>query len=247
MINIKKSIFTSIKDKIGKLQKLADNNTIAFKKILYLIILDDLLDWAEYLDEAQDVQDKLKNLRISFTLNNKDAIIPIYDSCESRMYVNVNLPQTNNTWSRVFDEDPLVIGSADVYCFVEDPSYVRQEVTLPYYKNNTLLIYLDADDKVTCSDLSQLTVHEKMNYYLDDKARQWVLDPKTCKFQQTDSSMTDDQIERIVTMVIERLPQIPQNVSITYNGGQDEAAKFSLSEEEGNDTLDIMDVSDLNF
>ena len=62
MINVKFTIIESIKDRIKKLRFLAQNNYNIFKKILYLIILDDLYDWSSYLDDSLLIQEKLKSL-----------------------------------------------------------------------------------------------------------------------------------------------------------------------------------------
>jgi len=50
MIDVKMTILETIKDKIKKLRLLGQNNPKVFKKILSLIILDDLCEWSDYLD-----------------------------------------------------------------------------------------------------------------------------------------------------------------------------------------------------
>jgi hypothetical protein len=49
MINVKNTIYSTIKDRVDKLRFLAVNDSKAFKKILYLIIMDDVYDWSNYL------------------------------------------------------------------------------------------------------------------------------------------------------------------------------------------------------
>ena len=115
MIDVKKTITSSIKDRIDKLRKLGENNINAFKKILYLIVLDDVYDWSGYLDAPQKVQRQLKEARIQFILNNPELIMEreqeVYENAlgesiiikHRQPYVNVNTPQTNDTWKRVWD------------------------------------------------------------------------------------------------------------------------------------------------
>jgi hypothetical protein len=50
MIDVKMTILETIKDKMKRLRFLGDNNPKTFKKILSLIVLDDLYDWSNYLD-----------------------------------------------------------------------------------------------------------------------------------------------------------------------------------------------------
>jgi hypothetical protein len=52
MINVKDTIYSTIKDRIDKLRFLAVNDSKVFKKILYLIIMDDIYDWSKYLGES---------------------------------------------------------------------------------------------------------------------------------------------------------------------------------------------------
>jgi len=51
MIDVKETILETIKDKIHKMRFLGQYDTKTFKHILYLIILDDIYDWSDYLDE----------------------------------------------------------------------------------------------------------------------------------------------------------------------------------------------------
>lgn len=105
MINVKMTILETIKDKIKKLRLLGQNNPKVFKKILSLIILDDLCEWSDYLDVPQSVQKKLQDMRNNYILCNRDFIIEYGEPLTA--YVNVNTPQTNDTWKRVWDSENL--------------------------------------------------------------------------------------------------------------------------------------------
>jgi len=55
MIDVKETIYETLKSALYKLRFLADNNTKLFKKIISLIILDDVFEWSTYLSDSQDI------------------------------------------------------------------------------------------------------------------------------------------------------------------------------------------------
>ena len=97
MINVKGTIYKSIVHWVKQLRKLANNNTTAFKHIISLIVLDDMLDWADYLDASQSVQKCLKDKRLAMIRQFKE-FKTVNDCREAHFYVNVNLPQSTYTW-----------------------------------------------------------------------------------------------------------------------------------------------------
>lgn len=106
MINVKKTIYNNLNKGMDRLRLLADNNTKLFKKILFLIVLDDIYDWSEYLDDKQSIQKKLRDLRTNFIMCNQDLEVcrmPI-----GHEYINVNTPQSDDTWNRVWDNKDVV-------------------------------------------------------------------------------------------------------------------------------------------
>ena len=106
MINVKKTIYNNLNRGMDRLRLLADNNTKLFKKILSLIVLDDVYDWSEYLDDKQAIQKKLRELRTNFILCNQD--LEVCRMPVGREYVNVNTPQSDDTWNRVWDNKDVV-------------------------------------------------------------------------------------------------------------------------------------------
>lgn len=139
MIDVKRTIFRNLKKGMDKLRLLANNDTKLFKKILFLIVLDDMYDWSDYLDAPQPIQKRLQELRNNFILCNRDLDIcrfPVGDE-----YVNVNTPQTNNTWRRVWDDPKLKT--------IEDGSEISK------------FIYL--------TDLSEVKVIDGKNYIYSDE------------------------------------------------------------------------------
>lgn len=128
MIDVKRTIFGNLKKGIDKLRLLGNNNTKLFKKILFLIVLDDIYDWSAYMDSSQHIQKRLQELRINFIMCNRDLDICRFPP--GREYVNVNTPQTNDTWKRVWDDPDvkLIENENDVsqFIYLTDLSEVKQ-------------------------------------------------------------------------------------------------------------------------
>jgi hypothetical protein len=111
MVDINKTIYTNIVNKINMLRYQAVDDPTAFRAILDLIIVDCLIRWAGGLDEPQHILDQLVEKRNAILMHNS-CIIPEYTDW-STAYVNVNTPQTNDDWKRVWDA-----AESDDYIFV---------------------------------------------------------------------------------------------------------------------------------
>lgn len=107
MINYKDTILCAIKDNVDKMRFLGDYNPKLLKKILYLIVLDDLGEWSDYLDENLPVQNKIKEIKEGFLLNNPE--LKVKKLINDKLYTNVNSPQTNDTWKRVWDSQNVIV------------------------------------------------------------------------------------------------------------------------------------------
>ena len=59
MINVKGTIFNTLKTSFDRMRLLAENKPETLKKIMFLVVLDDIYDWSDYLDEKQSVQKRL--------------------------------------------------------------------------------------------------------------------------------------------------------------------------------------------
>ena len=101
MIDVNKTIYVSLIDKIQRLRYQAQDNPQDFKSILRLIILTDILEWSEGLDLPQSLQEKLIQKQIDMILCNPAFKVQYTDT--STAYVNVNTAQTNSTWKRIWD------------------------------------------------------------------------------------------------------------------------------------------------
>ena len=240
MISVKETIYQNINYRIDRLRMLADNQPSIFKKLVYLVILDDLYDWAEYLDQPQSIQKKLQKLRQDFIYNNAE-IKPKYDNSGKCTYVNVNTPQTNSTWLSVWDQGYILL----------DPSSVTPEHTpvpheLPYIDDCGNLIidvtYGNTPDKMVITIEDGLTEEQKMDYYIDKYGRVWYYTDEEPHWHQRAITLTDEDIQKISEQI-----GVPTTVSISETGTDDNKWKFGVSSESAEDELDIMDDNDLDF
>lgn len=175
MIDVGQTLFSTIQEKIDRLRFLADNDTSAFKKILYVIILRDLAEWTKFKGDDQCTYSKLNKKIDEFILRNPEFIIERANSLN--LYTNVNTPQTIHTWQRVFDNQELKhandvykyqSGSSSQYAYVPDASC---EISIVYFVNVTA----EGEPDI---DRSKLTTCEKMNIFINrNTGEAWYLNP----------------------------------------------------------------------
>lgn len=99
MIDIDKTIYKNVLNKINQLRYQAKNDTKAFRSILKLIFVNDMIEWASQAPE--EVKEKLHKIQQQLILCDSH-ITPEYEDT-SLEYTNVNTPQTTDTWKRVWD------------------------------------------------------------------------------------------------------------------------------------------------
>lgn len=104
MIDIDKTIYKNVLNKINQLRYQAKSDTKAFKSILKLIFVNDMIEWASQAPE--EVKEKLHKIQQQLILCNAH-ITPEYEDI-SLAYTNVNTPQTTDTWKRVWDSDNAI-------------------------------------------------------------------------------------------------------------------------------------------
>lgn len=104
---INSTIQQSIIDTFGRLRYQAKDDPQAFKDILKIVILDDIIEWSNSASGMQPdlkkMQQKLRDLQTQFILCNPAFSKQYIDS--ETAYVNVNTPQSNSTWKRVWDSE----------------------------------------------------------------------------------------------------------------------------------------------
>lgn len=125
MIDINKTIYTNILDKLNYLRYQAVDNPKAFKALMSLVILDYMIYWADELGEPQCVIQKLIDKRHNILIHNS-CINPVYADIATA-YVNVNTPQSNDDWKRVWDIETEDCITLSPNCPVDkfDPNILR--------------------------------------------------------------------------------------------------------------------------
>ncbi len=176
MIDVKKTILETINDKINRMRFLGENNPKKLKTLLYLIVLDDIYDWGNYIGESQVLLDKIKELRTNLILCNPDFKIQrsVIDG-----YFSTNTPQTSIYYSDpiedVYQIDKKIDPIDAVDPWKEDES-CEQKITFFGGPTDKYSANADGTPKINLNDL---TVCEKMNiwvnretgvaYYYDEK------------------------------------------------------------------------------
>lgn len=88
----------STEDKLNRLAYQAVDDPQGFKKVMMLTILDDLIQWADELDDQSAVQFLKLKIEKLLTKYPECFIIPSEVRYNTGVYTNVNLPQQINTW-----------------------------------------------------------------------------------------------------------------------------------------------------
>jgi hypothetical protein len=111
MIDVNGTIYKSINDAFGMLRYQAKDDPKAFRSILEVSMVDYMLHWASGLLEPQENLQKLVDLRHDLLMCNPALKLQHLDN--STAYVNVNTPQSNADWKRVWDAQNVLNPSVD--------------------------------------------------------------------------------------------------------------------------------------
>ena len=209
MIHTRKTIFKTLQKRIRELTKHA--NPEEFKKILLAVILNDLKEWSEYIpkDNPFIIEDLLNNL-----LRDNCFIIERINNISHASYVNVNTPQTNNTWQRVWDRQSSKTSIPDKVTptpekkpWVPDPTC---EIKLIYFYidpdkgDESPKDYLDRVYGIYGENLK--TICDKMNIYIDrESGEAWYLDNNDCTWKRVGGSSTNWTEQQILDAVKSKL------------------------------------------
>lgn len=261
MIDVKKTITSTIKDKIDQLRKLAINDTKAFKKVLYLIILDDLLDWSSYLDAPETLQMELKKARVDFILANTEFVIERFDETYTdpagnpivikplQPYVNVNTPQTTDTWKRVWDAPAdTTFVTTTIEPTVKDTPWdldINCQPELVYYQNTR-----DAESGKTISgppnniDKSQLTICEKMNVYVNRETGEvYIINNESDQWELIsggEGEMTEARVKEIIRDNRQGVVNSLKDNVITHELTEDAADKADMPVTDKSELEDLL-------
>ena len=203
MINVKATIFNTLKTTFDKMRFLGDNNKKLLKKIMFLIVLDDLYDWSNYLDENQSIQKRLQEMRTQFILCNRE-----FEICRfpfKQYYVNINTPQSNDTWKRVWDAPDLIVID-DIERKSSGTKPVTQEwipdptcpISTTYFGGEDDPIQAKSDGTPDIVNFNELTVCEKMNIYINrETGIMYYLTPE-CVWKAINQGLDYDQVLQMI-------------------------------------------------
>lgn len=103
-----------------------------FRQLLSLIIVDDMIQWAEDLDDASATEANLVLLKEHLLRCYSDNLKLCYDytSDSQRSYTNVNTQQGTYDWNRIWDtpNGSGTISKGDVYIPVEPGGIIDDPV-----------------------------------------------------------------------------------------------------------------------
>ena len=253
MIDVKKTITSSIKYYLMKLMKLGDNNLKVFKKIIYLIILDDIYEWSAYLDKPQPMMKKLKEMRINFIISNPEFIIEknllafknafgeTYVIKNLQPYVNVNTPQNNDTYKRIWDmpsNDLTIINESINPELKSEQSWVIDpncNIKIVYYQNIN-----DPDQGKTLNgepnniNIANLTTCEKMDVYINRETNEvYILDTDGRWKLISNQGLTADQVKDIINNnrqgIIKQISEFNLTYALTDPNGSTDSASVSIA------------------
>lgn len=167
MISIKKSIYATIKDRIEKMRFLGQNDPKGMKKILSLIGINFVYDWvyfndtqSEYLQKLRDLQTRIIASDCTFKKVNKDlyknGVVEAFQA-----YRNVNTPQSNDDWKRVWDAPNVTVLSLK-------KTQPAKNVWTPDPNYQAILVeYEDTNDNPPTIDINRASIYDKMNIYVN--------------------------------------------------------------------------------
>lgn len=244
MINTRVSIFKTLHRRIRELTKHGQLQPKDFKKIMMAVILNDMKEWSEYI--PQEDTDRIVKLLNNIIISNDFIIDRIAD--DPMAYLNVNTPQTNTTWQRVWDRKSSKQSKPDkveedipAVCepWEIDPSYQEQIIYfLPVNAEGQAISdreYLEMTYGVYGQKLK--TLHQKMDIYIDrETGNAWYLDNNDCTWKQVNGTGIDE----------DRVRELIENSSIDHVWGDENITSNILSTDAGRNQLQITTDTDLN-
>lgn len=241
MISIKKTIYATLKDKIKKLRFLGQNDPKGMKKLLSLVAINFVYDWVYFNDTESEYLKQLHDLQTGIILNDctfkkvnkdlyKNGVIEAFQA-----YRNVNTPQSNDDWKRVWDAPNVkIVGQAT--------EITAPQPWIPDATCTPIAVYFDNynAEGYPAIDVSKLTTCEKMNVYInrfDNTAYYLDYNGNWVKIQT--NGVTED---RVKVLIEERKQGVKQTVN-----GKNQTIVLTDNKEDtiNNEVLTIDDVKGL--
>ena len=105
MVDIKCTLIQNILDRTKRLSLQGEFNSTAWRQILSLIAVTDMIKWVETLDDASDLETRLVKLRDDLLLCYSDnlKLCRDYNSADTQVFTSTNIPNHTPMWDRVWD------------------------------------------------------------------------------------------------------------------------------------------------
>lgn len=208
------------------------------------VILNDMKEWSEYIaqEDADHIVELLNNIIVSNNfIIDRNADDPI-------AYLNVNTPQTNTTWQRIWDRESSKQSIPDKIEEVIPEVCIPWEIDPLYQEQIIYFLPVNAEGKAI-SDREYLeitygvygqkfkTLHQKMDIYINrETGNAWYLDNNDCTWKPISSSgIGEDRVKELI-----------ENSSIDHVWGEKNITSNILSTDKGSKKLQITTDTDLN-
>lgn len=105
MVDIECTLIKNIQDKIKKLSLQGVSDSLGFRQLLSIVMVTDLIEWAESLQDTSGMEEALVKLRdkllVCYSKNIK--LCHNYSKEAVSIYTSTNIPSSNQMWDRVWD------------------------------------------------------------------------------------------------------------------------------------------------
>lgn len=231
MIQVKQTIYKTLKNVIDKMRLLGEQNPKTIKKLLYLAILDDVYEWSVYKEESQRIQKQLKEKRINFILENCD--LDLQKVIKVNSYTNVNTPQNTHTWRVINPTRELYGVENDPLKYVPCSEWVRSNyvgILKPKQKTFISKPNQGYDGPFSPEECETLTNQERMDIYFDERTGLWYWMKDGCKFEVMNKTFVES---------------LPSGIKSELSGDDDQKLTISLTADT-TQTSTVIDVLDPN-
>lgn len=230
MISIKKTIYATLKDKIKKLRFLGQNDPKGMKKLLSLVAINFVYDWVYFNDTESEYLKQLRDLQTGIILNgctfkkvNKDlyknGVIEAFQA-----YRNVNTPQSNDDWKRVWDAPELTVLAVKglqptTLKWTIDPTYSPQVV-----------YFIGVANQPPSINIETKSVHDKMNIYINRNTDEVWYYGTDCQWHKPSNAqgMTPAQVKQLIIENRQGLTSIMEGNTVVTKPVEDASSESRI-------------------
>lgn len=107
MIDHLQTLYKSVTDQLKDMRKRANWNKTEMKHIMLMIILSDLIEWSNAITKADP---KWYKIREKYMMEHPEfSIVRTLTPYHDKLYTNVNTPQSDEFWDRVWDHYDAIL------------------------------------------------------------------------------------------------------------------------------------------